>query len=88
MNIKKEDFKNKYFKTINNIECQPKFTYDSFENGEYKNLVITKTADEVYQEWLENKDKELKNISTEYRIDELEASLAELSMTLAQKGVL
>ena len=89
MNINKEDFKKQYFKNINNIEYQPKFVYDSFENGEYKNLVITKTAEEVYQEWLENKDKKQDNaITTEDRVDEIEASLAELSIILAQKGVI
>lgn len=52
MDINREDLKKQYFKTIKNIEYQPAFTFESFENGEYKNLVITKSAEEVYRDSL------------------------------------
>lgn len=39
----------------------PRYTFTAYElkTEEYTNLVIIKTAEEVYQEWLSNKDKQI-----------------------------
>ena len=52
MNITEKEFKEQYYKIIDGITVTPIFTYDEFdqEAETYNNLVITKTADEVYQE--------------------------------------
>lgn len=71
----------------------PLYTYESYsqETNTYINLVITKTAQEVYNEWLANKDKPPKPTEEELlkaKISELDTQLAmttvESTMAMAQ----
>lgn len=57
MNIKEEDFKKEYYKKFNGVIYTPQYNYDDYKNGMYIGLTIDKTADEIYNEILENNDR-------------------------------
>ena len=65
MNRKEKDFKEQYYKKINGIVVTPIINFKNFINGEYIGLEIIKTSEEVYQEWLKNKDKNVVKEPTE-----------------------
>lgn len=56
MDIKRDELKNNYFKTINGVEYHPSFTYEKFEDDTFIGVEITKTSEEVYQEKLNTKE--------------------------------
>lgn len=62
MDVLEKDFEREYFLINEHGKFHPEYTCDAFillESNEYQyvNLVITKTAEEMYQEWLMDKDK-------------------------------
>lgn len=67
-------------KTENGI-VYPVFTFKEYNSKteEYSELVIKKSAEEIYSEWLKNKDKPL-----EQPIDPKDILIAELSISLAE----
>lgn len=85
MDITEKDLKEQYYKTIDGEVRTPVFTYSEFskETGAYKNLVIIKTADEAYLEWLNNKNNlSIPTLTLEERIAMLE------NLQLQQEGVI
>ncbi|MGL5329085.1 MAG: hypothetical protein ACRDD7_07445 [Peptostreptococcaceae bacterium] len=62
------------FLIVNDIVYTPIYSYDDFifneetQEYEYINLVIYKTAQEVYDEWLSNKDKPIEQLKDKISI--------------------
>ena len=82
VNMTQQELIQKYLSTEHGVfPCR--FTFDAYnqETDEYDNLVIVKTAEEVYQEWLESKDKQTKILSTEEKIEELAKGYLEVRST-------
>ena len=78
--ITNKDIENMYLETEHGT-FTPMYIYETYdmETETYQGFEITKTAEEVYNEWLENKDKPVNTIpeSTEQdkRMDSLEEEL-------------
>ena len=53
MNVKVKDFMKDYVLIENGIEFYPVYRYSKVEDGEYKDFVIIKTAEEVKKEYYE-----------------------------------
>ncbi|MBN1052189.1 hypothetical protein DV092_09060 [Clostridium botulinum] len=62
----------------------PNYTYEKYDiaTETYINLEIKKTADEVYQEWLDNKNKPPKKEPTE--VEQLQKQLLETQNMLLE----
>lgn len=86
MDITEKEFKEKEFKEINGVLRTPIFNFEKYENSTYYGLVINKTAEEVYQEWLKNKDNE--NVKEPTEQEKINAQLlkdnAEQKILIAQ----
>nr|DAT81706.1 MAG TPA: hypothetical protein [Caudoviricetes sp.] len=64
----------------------PKYMYDSFDGNEYKNLVIEKTAEEVYKEYLKKKQIDIcPSKTTEEKLEEAEQRIIELETQLEEQ---
>lgn len=85
--ITNKDIQKMYLETEHGI-FTPLYTYESYdpETETYQGFEITKAAEEVYKEWLENKDKPVVQEPTEIELLQqenklLKAQVEALSLT-------
>lgn len=86
-----EELKRLYLETEHGT-FTPMYTYDEYdqETSRYTNLIIQKSSQEVYDEWLANKDNPLTPTpdKTEIWQEQMQAAMAELSMQVAKNTLL